>query len=142
MPGAGLPGRLTPTDLIAVCDEGVWTGASLAVRAYASNDAGVTFHPSGVGLPLSCCSAVASGQPGTAVVADDGGDGGAALLADFEVGFPWASVYQAQKGQSWADLDFTSRSQGAAVATQADPRTATLLITADGGHSWKPVTIR
>ena len=142
---AGGPAYLaasTPTDLMAVCDEGVWTGTSLAVRAYASNDAGVTFHPSGVGLPLSCCSAVASAQPGAAVVADDGGDGAAALRADFEAGSPWASVYQAQKGQSWADLGFTSGSHGAAVAIGADPRTGTLVMTADAGHSWQVMPIR
>lgn len=142
---AGGPAYLaapSATDLVAVCNEGMWTGATQAVRAYASSDGGTTFHPIGVALPLSCCAAVASGQPGVAVVAENSGDGTASLQANLHAGSTWTRVYRGQSGQSWTDLAFTGPSQGVAVAVQANPHVGSLLMTLDGGRTWRIVPIR
>jgi photosystem II stability/assembly factor-like uncharacterized protein len=136
----------SPTDLVAVCDEGVWTGASPPViRAYTSADGGASFRRTAV--PLVCCTGpVASGFPGTAVSAGSVSDGTAALFATFDGGATWERVFRGSAGQSFTDVGFTSRTQGVAVAVGSGNGGSggggSLLMTIDGGHTWNAVPFR
>lgn len=129
----------TPSDLFAVCDEGVWTDAPRSVRAYTSKDGGTTFQRATVPVPLGGAAGVASGAPGSAVVAG-GGDGRSLLLSTFDAGATWATTYRGSGQLSYVGL--TSARQGVAVEEQADGRAGTLLMTVDGGRNWNVVAIR
>lgn len=131
-----------PSDLVAICNEGVWTGRPLAVRSYRSSDGGGTFQQNSASLALGCCVAeVASATPGTIVV---GGETEQApvLLASFDHGGSWAPVLKAASRSSWTDVGFTSTAQGVAVSRASDGSAGQLLITVDGGHSWTAETFR
>lgn len=129
----------TPSEMVVVFDEGLLTGVP-QVRANRSTDGGTTFQADATPVPLGCCVAdVASGHPGTAVVASTTGDGAAVLVATFDEGASWTTVYRAPDRQAWDELGFTSAAQGVAISRESDKTTATLLMTLDGGHSWTPM---
>jgi len=134
----------SPTDLVAICDEGIWTGTTPVINARVSGDGGTRFSsPSKVQGPLSTGStrAVASTTPRTVVVAGSTGDGSAALVATFDGGATWATVERGGKSQ-WTDVGFTGPSQGVAVEVPSDARAGSLLMTVDGGHTWNAVAFR
>ncbi len=134
----------SPTDLVAVCDEGIWTGATPMITARVSGDGGTRFSsPSRVPAPWQAGStqAVASTAPRTQVVAGTTNDGAAVLLATFDTGATWTTVKQAGNGR-WTDVGFTSTDQGVAVDIPADARAGALLMTLDGGHTWNAVAFR
>jgi hypothetical protein len=140
---AGGPATLaasSATAMVAVCDEGVWTGPAIAVRVYASNDGGTTFHQVATLTPTpSSVMLVASPSPQTIVVGVYTNQ--LMLKASFDGGATWKTVAHAQQPGSWADLGFTSPTQGVAVLSSTATQ-ATLLMTLDGGQTWNPVDFR
>ncbi|MGH7666030.1 MAG: WD40/YVTN/BNR-like repeat-containing protein [Candidatus Dormibacteria bacterium] len=131
----------TAQDVIAVCFQGIWGPASPAgVRAYISTDGGNSFHLLSAPLPSSAGGQgrLASPSPGTAFLA-----GGAGLLATFNGGATWSTVYQPPEG-SWLDyVGFETVTQGVAISIDDSGATpvGSLLMTLDGGHRWSLVTL-
>jgi photosystem II stability/assembly factor-like uncharacterized protein len=146
---AGGPATLAASSaiaMVAVCDEGVWTGPVIIDRVYASSDAGTTFHQVATPTPFSGSQgswSVTSPLPQTIVVGAYTGAGSPVLRASFDGGTTWRTVAGYQQSWSWADLGFTSPTQGVAVlSTTVGGPSATLLMTTDGGHTWYPVAFR
>jgi photosystem II stability/assembly factor-like uncharacterized protein len=126
------------TSLVAICDEGVWVGGPPVTRAYFSADGGGTFKQAIGKLPLYAGSAVATGTPGTAVVGYTGSDGVAQMLATFDRGATWTTVYRGPAGLM-TFIGFTSSSQGVAILDSQS--TGLMLMTFDGGRSWNRVSL-
>ena len=136
----------TATDLVSVCDEGLWGGSSTAVeRAFVSHDGGTTFQATPAGPPSTYQGAllVASPSPQTIIVASYSQAANpvtGVLLASFDGGATWAQV--AQSAPTWDELGFTTATQGIAVASHSNPAGGAMMMTYDGGHTWNPVTFR
>jgi photosystem II stability/assembly factor-like uncharacterized protein len=136
----------SPSNLVAVCSEGVWGPArnlpagagtgSPSTWLFQSSDGGGSFRAVGpVPLAPSAQQVVGSPAPSTVVV----GGSGPGLYATFDGGHTWRTVYQDTGGSSWSYLGFTTLTQGVAItSTPSGP--AALLMTRDGGHSWAPVS--
>jgi photosystem II stability/assembly factor-like uncharacterized protein len=133
---AGGPATLaasSPTDLVAICQEGIWTGSSAPVaRQHVSTDGGTTFTTSPGELPDPTTldvSAVATAAPGTTVVA-----AGSGLYRTVDGGATWRRVL-AESAVGWNDVGFTTTTQGIAVlAPSSHP--GELLMTTDAGRTW------
>lgn len=141
--GAGGPAVLAASsvsNLDAVCDEGIWTGTAVAVRAYRSSDGGATMQRIGTAIPCSFNAQLASPGPSTAVLGCSLSDGTDVLMATFDSAATWTIVDRASKGGSWNDVGFTSPTQGVAVEIDAAGKGGSLLMTFDGGHHWAPVS--
>jgi hypothetical protein len=134
-----------PSNLVAVCSEGVWgparnlpAGAGTASPStwlFQSSDGGASFGAVGP-VPLAAGSqVVASPAPSTVVV----GGSSPALYATFDGGHTWQTVYQGTPGSGWSYLGFTTLTQGVAITSPPSGRAA-MLMTRDGGHSWAPVS--
>ncbi|MEA2973526.1 MAG: hypothetical protein QOG82_1984 [Actinomycetota bacterium] len=136
--GAAFLAASSADDLVAVCDEGQWNDRPRAVRFYDSSDGGATFDPVGVPVPLSGAAGVTAGQAGSAVVAGSDSSGAALLVATFDGGATWSTVYQGPRG-GWNEIGFTSPSQGVAVVGDGSAAVGPLLMTKDGGHTWDAV---
>ena len=132
------------TDLVAVCDEGLWGPPAPGTTAgeswlFTSADAGT--HVSAVGEIDTSATAHASagsvatppGKPQVVVV------GGSGLAATFDGGHTWKTVYTPPTGQTVRFVGFTTASQGVAIAGGAS--SSTLLMTRDGGTTWSAVTL-
>jgi photosystem II stability/assembly factor-like uncharacterized protein len=133
------------TAVVAVCNEGVWGPPAPADRVYLSSDGGQTFHPAAKPSPLpgsSVLGSVASPSPQTIVLGANTAT--PQLVASFDAGKTWRSVAQfRQQSSSWAELGFTSPTQGVAVlVSSVGGPSGTLLMTTDGGHTWHPVAFR
>ncbi|MGH7640872.1 MAG: WD40/YVTN/BNR-like repeat-containing protein [Candidatus Dormibacteria bacterium] len=132
----------TPLDLIAVCDQGLWATATPAgPQTYVSADGGASFEGAGPAAPSGVgeeADPIASPAPGVAVVA-----GGSGLLATFDGGATWTTVYTAPADTGVAYVGFETSTQGVAIASDDAGATTVgaLLITFDGGHSWSPVAL-
>lgn len=143
---SGGPAALTassPTELAAVCNEGVWSGPGpTTVRAYLSTDGGTSFHPTPTppGSSYLGLTIAATPSPRT-IIFGSYTQGGAALVGSFDGGGSWAPVSQVPGPGQWLELGFTSPTQGVAVDYHAGSQAA-LLMTYDGGHTWAPVTFR
>ncbi|MCW3035522.1 MAG: hypothetical protein JWM17_834 [Actinobacteria bacterium] len=132
--GPAVLGASTPTDLVAACTEGRFTGPAITVRVYVSTD-GVAFPGQGTLVPSATdAQGVASPVPRTIVVAD-----ASRLVATFDGAATWTTVFSGSPTQSWNDLGFTNPSQGVAVRIAQGTEPASLLMTHDGGHTWAPV---
>ena len=131
----------TTTHLAAVCDEGTWTGPSESVHLYTSTNGGSSFtrfaQPIGALASPGNATAVTISSTGTIVV---GGSRGVTpsgvLVASFDGGSSWTTVYTGDTGIVADELGFTTSSQGVAITAGDDPH---LLMTYDGGHHWSPV---
>lgn len=132
----------TPTDLFAVCNEGVYSSGPPVTRAYRSSDGGATFIQAAATVPAtgSGAAAVASGAPRSAIVAAVGATGATVLLLTTDGGGSWNVVYSFGGQRMVSDLGFTSANQGVVIA--GDGTAATLLMTFDGGLHWAPVALR
>jgi hypothetical protein len=127
----------TATDLIAVCDEGVWGGSGpRGSHLYVSANGGAAFQRSATTVPVSA-GVVASAAPGAAVVGGPIADG-SALVATSDGGARWTTVYQDRHYPAWLDLGFTTGTQGVVVEIFHEGPAA-LLLTRDGGRTWSPV---
>jgi photosystem II stability/assembly factor-like uncharacterized protein len=131
----------SPTQLVAVCDAGVWgtpaAGTSPGEHVYVSADGGATWTQPGP-IPLPNVTAVAA-APGVITIAGFGATS-AVLISSFDGGRTGPAVYDAPAGvTAVAELGFTTALQGVAVLTGPADK-GTLVMTRDGGHTWKPVT--
>ena len=125
----------SPTELAAACDVGLW-GTPTGGHLYVSHDGGSTFVESGAAVPLQMEAQVAAASP-SVIVAAVNDAAGAALVATFDAGRTWAVV--ARLGAvGITDLGFTTATQGVAITVPADGA-ASLLMTRDGGHTWRAV---
>jgi photosystem II stability/assembly factor-like uncharacterized protein len=133
------------TDLVAVCNEGVWgpPGPDAGMRLYRSSDGGATFAEVPPAVPLSCCaSGLTSSAAGAIVASGLRNDGVGVLLATFDGGATWAPVFSTDtRDGSWADVGFTSANQGVAVSAGFEGQPGVLAMTFDGGHTWKRVAV-
>jgi hypothetical protein len=136
------------TDLVAVCNEGLWGrpgnlppgkwSPPYPQWIFRSTDGGASFQavkplPAG----FSASAVTTSPSPATVVVAGSTG-GKAAMLASFDGGLTWQSAYRGSGSADWKDLGFTTTEQG--VAVDAGPSGSVLLMTRDSGRSWQPVS--
>jgi hypothetical protein len=132
----------TSTDLVAVCDEGLWGGSSPPVtHAYLSSDGGMTFHLVTTPVPSSSQYAgpVASSTQAIVLGTSIGGSSGnAVLLATFDGGTTWVQGWGRGTG-TWQEVGFTSTAQGVAILAG---QPGTMLMTTDGGHTWRPVAFQ
>jgi hypothetical protein len=151
-----------PTHLAAICTEGTWGPPGFPGAApnsewlFTSTDGGSTFHaagalPSGyqVGGPMTTSgpSTIVAGAyaTGSGVHAASGSAtaataSGSVLVATFDGGKTWQSVFRAPGVTNWTDVGFTNPDQGVAVGITASG-SSTLLMTRDGGHTWAPVNL-
>ena len=107
----------TPTDVVAVCNEGVWTGdpAGITQNVFVSSDGGTTFHE--VTQPVSGnwqVDGVGSAGPDTIVVAGVA-NGSGVLEATFDGGQSWAAVHS--EYGSWSDVGFPVRHKASRSCT-------------------------
>jgi photosystem II stability/assembly factor-like uncharacterized protein len=138
--GAGGPAALaasTNTNLVAVCEEGLFTGTTVSVRAYFSADGGTTFRQPGVQVPFDSVDSVATTLPATTVLGVLTSDSTPELAATFDGGSHWTVVHRGPAHARWNDLGFTSPDQGVVIETAPGALTGSLLMTFDGGHSWR-----
>ena len=132
---AGGPAWLTVTsdrDLEAACDVGLWTGGSAQERLFVSHDGGTTFTDT-AGIPQPSVAAIAA-TPAAIVVGVPTGT----LIRSADQGVTWATAYHRAGTSTFADVGFTTATQGVAVLVSP----ATLLMTHDAGRTWAAVTFR
>ncbi len=131
----------TTTQLAAVCDEGEYSNGPPHVRVYISVDGGSHFVATPAQPPLSSSQGAANPSPGV-VVTDAPLSAGTQLVATFNGGRTWSTVYQASTGGSISsDLGFTTPTQGVIIVRDTAAGTGQLLMTFDGGHHWAPVRL-
>ncbi len=140
-------GASDPSNLAAICNEGDYgppdqPGAALGSQwLFLSSDGGASFHAAGA-LPSSRHVGpwITTSNPDTVVAggyeALPAGDL-AELVATFDGGRSWQTVYKSTTVTNWVDVGFTNLLQGVAVGV--GPSGSTLLMTRDGGHTWAPV---
>jgi photosystem II stability/assembly factor-like uncharacterized protein len=128
----------TTQDLIAICDAGAWTSGTPTEQAYVSTDGGTSFSQLATALPAACQGSDALASSTASVAA--AGCGGE-IVATFDGGGSWSSVYTGGAGTSITYVGFTTSTQGVAIAASTASLPGTLLMTHDGGHTWAPVTI-
>ena len=128
--GSGEVAAADPNDLVAVCDGGVYSGPA-DVSVSFSRDGGTTFVPAPETLPSNSYGPIASPTPGV-VVMSPAGEGN--LLATFDGGKQWSTVYGAPVSEGWEYVGFTTAEQGVAIG-----QSGALVMTYDGGHEWAPV---
>lgn len=133
--GPGALAASSPTDLVAACNEGLFTEVSPVKRFYTSDDGGTAFKRTS-GTP-PCCHQLTSPVPGVAVADSDSNPG--SLVATFDGGATWTTVYEQPGSASWTDLGFTSRDRGVAVTVEPRLTAGALVMTDDGGHTWRAV---
>jgi len=129
--GPGEVAAPNTTDLVAVCDVGVWSNVHPRVTVSFSSNGGITFRPVVATLPSNAYGPVASPRPGVVVVGSSAGNG---LLATFDEGSTWKVVYHQPTSQGCNYVGFTTAAQGVAIETDG-----TMLMTFNGGHRWSPV---
>lgn len=130
------------TDLVALCHEGVWgpppAGTTTGPWLFDSSDGGSDFAAVGA-IPTTAAAsgaysvATPPGEPQVVVV------GGSGLVATFDGGHTWKTVYSASGGQVRV-VGFTTATQGVAIVT-GDTNISTLLMTRDAGATWNPVRL-
>jgi photosystem II stability/assembly factor-like uncharacterized protein len=128
----------SPTDLVAVCDTGLWTGTSPDTETLASTDGGATFRRTASHL-LRYPSVVASPAPGAVVIGGSTSDNALALDASTDSQQSWNPVFRQPAGGVWLELGFTSANQGVAIYRSPEGRGA-FLMSVDGGRHWRALT--
>jgi hypothetical protein len=140
-----IPAASTADDLVAVCVMGGFAeslsksapkGATLGSSwLYFSDNGGSSFQAGPELGPLGDFfgDVLASPEPGAILVSH--GDMGQDLMASFNYGHTWATVYHGELTY----LGFTSQLQGVGIV-QTSSKTTKMIMTFDGGHLWAPVT--
>ncbi|HLI52975.1 MAG TPA: YCF48-related protein, partial [Acidimicrobiales bacterium] len=140
--GAAAVAASSTTDLVAVCEEGVWGPSDLGPGVvgnwlYTSSDGGSTWQPVGqVTSKAFPPPALTTAPADPATVVTDGANG---LVATFDGGHTWYTVYPA----SASYVGFTTATQGVAIVPAVPAMGgggSTMIMTRDGGHTWQPVT--
>lgn len=130
----------SPVELTAACQIGLWSQPQ-GEHLFVSHDGGAGFtQASGPPAPTGGSQVIASPRASQAVLGTVATDGAASLVATFDGGRSWVTVYRAEPGVASIDeLGFTTGTDGVAVV--GDPGQRSLLLkTVDGGHQWTPVT--
>jgi hypothetical protein len=136
--GAAVLAAYSASQLVAACDEGVWgpapSGAAAGERLYMSSDGGTTFTRGAATIPLGSVQQLA--QPtATTVVAS-----GAQAVRSTDGGATWRTVLADSPGKEGTIyLGFTTASQGVLI-TGGRLGPNGLLMSYDGGRTWRPVT--
>jgi hypothetical protein len=125
----------TSTDLLAVCNEGIYSSGALVTHAYRSSDGGANFAQTGT-VPVNHADAVAGPAPALAVVAARAGNGVNQLLRSADGGGSWSVVYQDSAQRQGSELGFTSADQGVVIEHGS---ASVMLMTFDGGQHWSQV---
>jgi hypothetical protein len=120
------------TTLVAACDVGAWSTPA-GEHLFVSSDGGLTFHETGRAVPDVQGTGIASPDTSTIVVAGST-QKGLALLGSFDGGGTWTTLVVQPTQSTFADLGFTTPSQGVVIAIAG-----ALLMTHDGGRTWAPV---
>jgi len=130
----------SPSDVDAVCTEGVWTGTRISVDLLSSTDGGTRFGPSHTVPVGSADLAAATGTSTVVVAATTNGatSVGVTLETTSDDGASWRSVFH-KAGQGWLDLAFTATGEGVAIVLRAGGRANAMLLSSDGGMVWTPV---
>jgi photosystem II stability/assembly factor-like uncharacterized protein len=123
--GAAFLAASSPTDLVASCEEGTFTGPRVTHAISFSHDGGQTFTRQGA--PESGLVATPNGT--TAVIT-----GRAGVERSTDSGVTWHGVFDF--GGDAADLGFTTPTQGFIVFSNG-----TMLMTHDAGATWQEVTL-
>ena len=137
--GVAIPTASTQNDVVAVCNEGVWSGdtTNITQNVFVSSDGGTTFHETAAPVADNWqVDGVASAGPNTIVIAGIV-NASQVLEATFDGGHSWSAVYNAPANGTWSDIGFTGPTQGIAIKHLEDG--GQLLMTTDGGHTWNPV---
>jgi photosystem II stability/assembly factor-like uncharacterized protein len=123
---------------MAICAVGQYTSASPTERAYVSSDGGDSFSELAISLPSACQASSLLASPSISVaVAACGGE----IVATFDGGGIWSTVYDSGSGPSIGYIGFTTTTQGVAIEASAFDSLGALLMTHDGGHTWAEVDI-
>jgi hypothetical protein len=122
-------------NLVASCDVGQWSTPT-GNHLFVSRDAGTTFAESGSVVPVLLGGGVATPDTSTIVVAGTDASG-SVLVGSFNGGHSWSVVLRAG-AVTFADLGFTTTTQGVVVMSSPSGSDR-LLMTRDGGHSWSAV---
>ena len=123
------------SDLTAACDVGT-LGNPQGDHLFTSTNGGDTFAEVGPATPLDAAQVIAT--PGRSTIVIGGGVAqGAVLVASYDGGHSWQSVL-APAAVTFADLGFTTPTQGIVVET-GQGGTSRLLMTHDAGKTWTPV---
>jgi hypothetical protein len=140
-----IPAASTADDLVAVCVMGGFAeglsksapkGATLGSSwLYFSDNGGSSFQAGPELGPVgdSFGDVLASPEPGAILLSH--GDMGQDLMASFNYGHTWTTVYHGELTY----LGFTSQLQGVGIV-QTSSTTTKMIMTFDGGHLWAPVT--
>jgi len=113
-------------------------GTTTGPWLFDSSDGGSDFAAVGA-IPTTAAAsgaysvATPPGEPQVVVV------GGSGLVATFDGGHTWKTVYGASGGQVRVDA-FTTATQGVAIVT-GGTKVSTLLMTRNGGATWNPVRL-
>jgi photosystem II stability/assembly factor-like uncharacterized protein len=127
------------TNLVIVCHEGVWSGPPERIRAYVSSDGGKDFQWTKSELPIEASGEVATPTRATAVVTGITNESLPVLIATFDQGRHWSTVYRGTvSGASLSGVGFTTAVQGFVIEAPPDHRTGRLLMSIDGGRTWAP----
>ena len=125
------------TNVVALCNEGIWTGKTVGEYLYRSTDGGTTFTQWGTKVPFELQSFALA--PGTSTLVASRSTGSEDLVASFDGGSTWSTVLRgAASAGHFKDLGFTTANQGVAIEVTYGA-SSSLLMTHDGGHSWAPV---
>jgi hypothetical protein len=130
---------ISATALVAACDVGVWSTPT-GVHAFISKNGGASFaevaRPAVQGMSAMGAStgviALAGGAPGGS---------GDRIVASFDSGASWHTVFAAGGSEAITYLGFTTASQGVAIASAGLSGPNRLLMTHDGGHTWAAVPL-
>lgn len=125
----------SPTNLVASCDVGYWSTPA-GNHLFISSDAGATFTERGSLVPVTQGGGVATADTATIVVAGTDASG-SVLVGSFDGGQHW-SVRLRAGTDGFADLGFTTRTQGV-VVTSSPSGSDRLLMTRDGGRTWSAI---
>jgi len=128
----------TATQLVAACVEGTYTGPAQTVHVSFSSDGGASFRRVDTALPLTDAGAVTMSPSASTVIVGGGDQQGSVLLASFNGGASWTTVYRGGNSVVPDELGFTTTTQGVAIVSSGN--TGHLLMTYDGGRHWQAVT--
>ena len=123
--GEGFLAAPSPSDLVASCEEGTFTGPRITYGIYFSHDGGQTFTRHAA----PSWGSIATPNATTAVL-----PGSAGVQRTTDEGATWQGVFDTSLNA--ADLGFTTPTQGFIVFTNGD-----MLMTYDAGASWQKVTL-
>jgi photosystem II stability/assembly factor-like uncharacterized protein len=141
--GPAMLSAASDTSLFGACDVGLWATPT-GVHLFTSTNGGTSFTEAATKIPVQDLQGITA-APGTSaiVVAGRVSGTGTGLVASFDLGRTWSTVFGATASTevgTISELGFTTADQGVAIVGGTDGPLR-LLMTRDGGHTWAPVTI-